>query len=251
MKFPGTPQVDHEQLKTRTIIALDRLGHQKFTSEPGGYSLENWVRGVNLLLDEFEKKIGPENLPPDFAQRRRELAYWLSKPADLSSIDNRLSDLMHEEEEIVRRIKEARARCSSRIEELRTEMAMRSTELEVKKRQLSAMTADRRSDSIFKRLFGGTSAPAVYAIDDEVKEIESRLLILDNGILQEQKSLRSIDERSTESPWVEEWRRLEVLQAKQRELENERLEKSQLAREREELTASIADMISRIPPAEE
>ena len=242
--------MDHEQLKTRTIIALDRLGHQKFTSEPGGYSLENWVRGVNLLLDEFEKKIGPENLPPDFAQRRRELAYWLSKPADLSSIDARLSDLMHEEEGIVRRISEARARCSSRIEELRTEMAMRSTELEVKKRQLSAMTADRRSDSIFKRLFGGNSTLSVDATEDEVAEIESRLRILASGILEEQKSLRSIDDRSSESPWVEEWRRLATLQARLKELENERLEKLQLVREREELTASIAEIISRITPAQ-
>ena len=67
--------MDYNQLKTRTIIALDKLGHQKFSSEPGGYSLENWMKGVNLLLDDFEEKMGAARLPSAYAERRRELTY--------------------------------------------------------------------------------------------------------------------------------------------------------------------------------
>lgn len=250
VKFSEATQVDYDQLKTRTTIALDKLGHQKFSSEPGGYSLENWAKGVNLLLDDFEEKMGAARLPSAYAERRRELTYWLSKPVDLSSIDNSISELMQNEEEIVRKLHEARTRSSSRIDELRTELAMRSAELEEKKRQLSSLASERRSDSIFKRLFGGNSTLSVDATEDGVEEMESRLRVLASGILEEQKSLRSIDKHSSESPWVEEWRRLESLQARRKKLENERLEKLQLVREREELTASIADMISRVSPAE-
>jgi hypothetical protein len=250
VKFIEATQVDYDQLKTRTIIALDKLGHQKFSSEPGGYSLENWIKGVNLLLDDFEEKMGAAKLPSDYAERLRELTYWTSKPVDLSSIDNSISELMQNEEEIVRKLHEARTRSSSRIDELRTELAMRSAELEEKKRQLSSLASERRSDSIFKRLFGGNSTLSVDATENGVEETESRLRALASGILEEQKSLRSIDKHSSESPWVEEWRRLESLQARRKKLENERLEKLQLVREREELTASIADMISRVSPAE-
>lgn len=244
-------QAEFDQLKTRTIIALDKLGHQKFSSEPGGYSLENWVRGVNLLLDDFEGKMGAARLPSDYAERRRELTYWLSKPVDLSSIDNSVDELKQGEEEILRKLHEARTRSSSRIDELRTELAARSAELEEKKRQLSTLASERRSDSIFKRLFRGNPPLSVDDTEKEVEEIEARIHILASGILEEQKSLKSVDEHSSESPWVEEWRRLESLQAKRKELENERLEKSQLVRERKELTASIADVISKIPPAAE
>ncbi|HME18670.1 MAG TPA: hypothetical protein VKF15_02910 [Nitrososphaerales archaeon] len=250
VKLSEATQVDYDQLKTRTIVALGKLGHQKFSSEPGGYSLENWVRGVNLLLDDFEEKMGAARLPSDYAERRRELTHWLSKPVDLSSIDNSISEHTQNEQEIVRKLHEARTRNSSRIDELRTELATRSAELEEKKKQLSSLASERRSDSIFKRLFGGNSTLAVNATESEVEEIESRLRILASGILEAQKSLKSIDKHS-ESPWAEEWRRLESLQAKRKELENERLEKSQLVREREELTASIASTISKIPRVEE
>ncbi len=246
VRFYEAAPMDYNQLKTRTIVALDKLGHQKFSSEPGGYSLENWTRGVNLLLDDFEEKMGAAKLPSDYAERRRELTYWLSKPVDLSSIDNSISEIRQNEEEILRKLDEARTGISSRIDELRTELAMSSAELEREKKRLSSLSTEQRSDSIFKRLFGGKSNPLVDASEKEVEEIESRLRVLANQILEEQKSLKSLQQHSSTSPLVEEWRSLESLQARRKELEDERLEKLQLVREREELTASIADTISRI-----
>ena len=247
VRFSEATPIDNDQLRTRTIFALNKLGHQKFSSEPGGYSLENWIRGLNLLLDDFEEKIGAAKLPPDYANRRRELTNWLSKPVDLSSIDKGISELRQSEEEILRKLDEARTQNSSRIDELRAEMARRSAELEEEKRRVSSIATEQRSDSIFKRLFGGNSKPPVDASENRVEEMESRLRVLANEILEEQKSLKSIEEHSSLSPLAEEWGRLESLQARRRELENERLEKVQLVREREELTASIAETISRIP----
>jgi DNA repair exonuclease SbcCD ATPase subunit len=244
-RFSEPTEEDFDQIKTRTIIALDKLGHQKFSAEPGVYSLENWVRGVNLLLDDFEERMGATRLPSEYAERRRELNYWLSKPVDLSTIDKSISELVQNEDEIVLKLQEARTRSSSKIDELRTELATRSAELEAKKRQLASMASERRTDSIFKRLFGRNPTPPVSATEDEVEEIESKLRSLAKEILEEKKSLKSIDDRSSESPWVEEWRKLESRQSERKVLENERLEKSQLVREREELTTSIADLISK------
>jgi hypothetical protein len=250
-RFSEATQMDYDQLRSRTIIALDKLGHQRFSSEPGGYSLENWIRGVNLLLDDFEERMAAAGLTSDYVARRRELSYWLSKPVDLSSIDKSISELRQKEEEIVRKLHEARTRNSSKIDELRSELAARSAELEKEKRRLSSPASEQRSDSILKRLFGRTSTPPVVASEKRVEEMKSGLQVLTNEIVEEQKSLRSIDQQSSESPWAEEWRMLESVQARRKELENERLEKLQLVREREELTASIADTISRISPPDE
>ena len=246
VRFSEAAPVDHDQLKSRTIIALEKLGHQKFSSEPGGYSLENWIRGVNLLLDDFEEKMGAEKLPSDYSERRREMDYWLSKPVDLSSIDKSIFELKQNEEEILRKFDDARTKSSTKIEELRTELAFVSAELEREKKRLASHATEQRSDSVFKRLFGGNKKPSVDTSESEVEEIESRLHVLDNEILEEQKSLKSIEDHSSVSPSGAEWGKLESLEARRRELENERLEKVQLVREREGLTASIADTISRI-----
>ena len=241
---------DYEQFKARTIIALNKLGHQRLSSEPGGYSLENWIKGVNLLLDDFEEKMGPVKLPLEFVERRRELSYWLSKPVDLTSIDRSISEFVLSEEEIRKKLQDTRRKSSSRIEELRTEQAARTAELEEEKERLSISVPEQRP-SVFRRLFGDNTTHSVDTAESRVEDLESKLRVLSSAMLEEQKSLKSFDQHSSESPWAEEWRRLETLEARRKELEDERLEKLQLVKEREELTASIASLISGISPAKE
>lgn len=250
IRFPETTQLDHDELKTRTIIALDKLGHQKFSTESGGYSLENWVGGMNLLLDEFEEKIGTAKLPLEFAEKRRELTDCLFKPVDLSSIDRSISELRQNEAGVVRKIDEARERTAFRIDELQNELARCSAELKEEKRRLSGATIEQHSGSLFKRLFGGNSNSSADASEDKANELESRVRTLSSGILEQRKSLRSIEQHSSKSQWAEEWKKLESLQVRLKELENERLERIQLVREREEIAASIASMISKISPGE-
>ena len=248
IRIPETPKLDYDQLKSRTIIALNKLGQQKFSTEPGAYSLENWTRGVNILLDEFEGKMGEGKLSPDYVQKRRELIDRLSKPISTLPIDNSISELKQNVADVESRIDSERAQIVSRLVELRSEQDRCSAALVQEQRRISTLTTDRGSNSFFKRLFVGDSKTSAKDTGIQVKELESRLDVLSNEILGQQKLLKSVDQRSPESPFVEEWKALESLQTRLGALESERLERVQLVKEREEITASIANTISMIPP---
>jgi hypothetical protein len=245
-KSSKTTRQEYEELKARTIAALDKLGHQKFSAESGGYSLENWTRGVNLLLDEFEKKVGSTNLPPEYAEKRREMNNCLSKPVDVSSIDQKMSELRKAEAEVSHRIDEARGQASSRIEGLQSELARCSADLAEEKRRLPSTAARQRSAPFLRRLFGGNSKSAAEVSEDKVKELELKLNTLTNEILEQQKSLKLIDQHPRGSPWAEEWAKLESIRPRLKQLEDEKLERMQLVREREEFTKSIASTISGV-----
>jgi len=247
IRYSEPTKLDDEQLKSRTITALDRLGHQRFTLEPGGYSLENWIKGVNLLLDDFEEKVGVDKLSPEYVERRRELSDCLCTPINVSEIDTDIDSARSEEDETLRKLDGTKIQFASRINELQDELARRSAELEAKKKELpSNETARRQSESLFRRIFSRNSAPANDAFE-EVKELESEITTLSNEMHEQQRALKSIERHPWESPCVEEWKKLQVLQAKLERLESEKSEKLQLAKEREELTTSIANAIARIP----
>jgi hypothetical protein len=235
-----------DQLKERTIIALNKLGHQKFSSESGGYSLENWTSGVNLLLDEFEKKVNTARLPSEYFESRRELASLPFKMVDLSQTDNAISDLKRDETGILRKIDESRTQIASRVKELEDETAKCSTELEEKQRPSSAVVPEQGSKSLFRRIFGRNSTTPAGAPTYETDELKARIRTLGNEVLEQKRILASINHHSAESPLREEWEKLESLQTKMKELESTRLEKLQQVREREELTASLARAISGI-----
>jgi hypothetical protein len=243
-KSSRTAQQEYEELKTRTIAALDKLGHQKFSAESGGYSLENWTRGVNLLLDEFEKKVGSTNLPPEYAEKRRKMNDCLSKPVDVSLIDEKMSELRQAQAEVLRRIDEGREQASSRIEGLQSELAKCSADLMEEKRRLSSAAARQQTAPFLKRLFGGNSKSAAEASEDKARELESKLNTLTGEILEQQKSLELIDQHPQGSSWAEEWGKLESIRPRLKQLEDEKLERVQLVREREEFTKSIANTIS-------
>lgn len=248
VRYSEPTKLDAEQFKSRTITALERLGHQRFTSEPGGYSLENWMKGVSLLLDDFEKAIGTEKLPPEYVERRRELTSWLSRPVDVSAIGNSISAVELERDVVTQKIDGAKTQFSSKIVELQDELARRSVELEeAKKRLRPSEGTGRRSESLFNRLFGRRSGPSFEDTAEDIKKLEVEIRLLTDELLEQRKALRSIDRHPSESPCAEEWKMLQSLQARLEGLEAEKSEKLQLAKEREELTASIADTIAKIP----
>jgi uncharacterized coiled-coil protein SlyX len=245
IRIQETPKLDHDQLKSRTIIALNRLGQQKFSTEPGGYSLSNWMKGTNILLDEFEAKIGPGNISEDYVETRSELNSLLARPILTSSIDGSISELKQNIVEVEGKIAEGRARLVSRVAELKSEQDSCTAEL-VREKERAPSQATDNSGSFLKRLFVGDRKTSAKDAG-KIEELESRLEALSKEILEQQKLLKLVNQRSPGSPFAEEWKALDSLQTRLEALESERLEKVQLVKEREEIASSIANTISKIP----
>jgi len=245
IRIQETPKLDFDQLKARTINALSKLGQQKFSTEPGGYALENWTKGVNVLLDEFEEGVGAARLSPDYLASRRELSELLSKPVLLTSVDEDMSELRVNISSIEGKIEAERAQRVSRISELRAAQAKYSDDLEHERRRDADAAAVQSPNSIFNRLLGRGKNQSESA-ESRIEELESKLATLPNEILEQQKQLKTIDLRSSGSLLAEEWNRLDSMQARLKELEKERWDRIELVKERAEATGSIADAISKM-----
>ena len=245
IRIQQAPEPDFGQLKARTINALNKLGQQKFSSEPGGYALENWVRGVNVLLDEFEDKAGATRLTLEYKARRQEMSDYLSRPASTSSIDAEMTELKANMSDIEGRIEAERVRVISRISKLKGDQASLLAELERERGRVGGATAEQRTPSYFVRLFGRKGNPTKNP-ENRINDIESKLAILPDEILNLQRQLKTLDLRSPESPFAEDWKRLDSMRSNMKELENEKFDRIQLVKERAELTGPMADAISRI-----
>ena len=245
IRIQETPKLDFDQLKARTINALNKLGQQKFSTEPGGYALDNWIRGVNFLLDDFEEKVGATKLSPEYLASRHELNERLSKPVPTSSIDEDLSQLNKNISDIESQIEAERALTVSRISELKVAQAKCLGELERERRRVADAAAVQSTNSLFNRLLGRNEAPTREP-ESRIRELESNLATLSSEILEHQKQLNTIDIRTPESRFAEQWNQLESMQTRLKQLEKERSDRIQLVKERAEMTGSIADAISRI-----
>ncbi|HYA55839.1 MAG TPA: hypothetical protein VED22_03475 [Nitrososphaerales archaeon] len=245
IRIQETPELDFDQLKARTINALSKLGQQKFSTETGGYALDNWVRGVNVLLDEFEEKAGVARLSPEYLTSRNELNERLSRPVQVSSIDEDMSQLNTNISDIESKIEAGRALVVSRISELKAARASYSGELERERRRVAEAPAAQNTNSLFNRLLGKNKTPTKDP-ENIIRELESKLAILPDEILEQQKQLSVINAHSPESRFAQEWNQLELMQTRLRQLEEERSDRIQLVKERAEMTGSIADAISRI-----
>ena len=201
---------------------------------------------MNILLDEFEEKAGAAKLSQEYFARRHELNDRLSRPVPTASIDEEISELRKNMSAIESRISAGRARIVSEISELKAEQTRCSGELEREQRRVAGAASEQNADSIFDRLFGRNKSQANNP-ESRIKELESKLAILSNEVLERQKQLKTIDIRSSESGFAEEWDQLESIQTGLVELENERVDRVQLVKERAEVTASMAEAISRIP----
>ena len=244
IRIQETPKLGYDELKTRTINALNKLGQQRFSTESGGYSLDNWVRGVNMLLDEFEEEVGEGRLSPAYLEKRRQLNDYMSRPVSTASMDEEISEARRKAADIDARMSSERARIASEVANLRKEQSRCSEELSREQEISSRQDAARSSRSVFRRLFGGKSKPAAKDPETQVKELQSRLDTLSGEIVEQQKQLELIDKRSTGSPYSSEWEELGSLQARVEALEGERAQKVQQVKEREEIAASFAKEIS-------
>jgi chromosome segregation ATPase len=245
IRIQETPNLDFDQLKARTINALHKLGQQTFSPEPGGYALENWIRGVNVLLDEFEEKAGAARISPEYLASRHNLNDRLSEPIPTSSIDEDISKLRSDMSHIEEKIEAERAPMVSRISELKAMQAECSRDLERERKRVADAPVEQNNNSLFTRLFAKNRTTKNQ--ENKIPELESKLSTLTSEALEHQKQLKMIDLHLPESRLAEAWKQLESMQTRLDELEKERVERTQLVKERAEATGSIADAIARIP----
>ena len=250
IRLQETRKPNYDELKARTINALNKLGQQKFSTESGGYSLDNWVKGVNMLLDEFEEEVGRGWLTPVYLERRRQLNDDLSNPVSTSSLDEEISDLRQKVADAKGRIDSERARIASKVTDLKDEQSRCSAELAREQSRVASGEAVQNSDSIFRRLLRGNPKPAATDPEMRVKELQSRFDAISSEILDQQRLLKSIDQLPVESPLAETWNELQSSQASLDVLEVDRLRIVHFDKEREEITTLIAEAISTMPPVD-
>ncbi len=257
-------EIGFEEIKSRVVVSLDRLGHQRFSLEPGGYSFENWMMSFNLLLDDFEAKVTPERLPQEYFERRLKLTEDLMQPVDTSDLDQEIEKLRNEERQVSLRALDAGLRHrtkrdqevkgnSSTIGSLKKERERYSRELEEKKSLLVEKKKQLKSASLFRKVFSGASSSEISSIQKRIEGLETTLEDLDGKISDLQDWRRGISQNHTQdSVSAGEGERLSMVQSKISELEGQRLVRMQFAEKREEATKLMAEIISGVNlPVEE
>ena len=238
-------------MKTRVVSALDHLGHQTLSNEPGGYDLQSWVKSLNLLLDDFQDKVGPSKLPPEYYAKRSELAEELFKQLDVAKIDGEIETLRREAEEKKDTIEKERQRITDRIAAIGSEKNKDAQALEDARREARELEERRASSSFFSRLLG-RNRDSSDAAQRLVAKLEADLKGLETEMATQQASLDSLAPAGVSQDAGSETslpHRLYEIQARLTELGVQREQKMQLSQERESLTTEFAKMISGVPGA--
>lgn len=245
-------KADLAELKSRTIVALNRLGHQTFSPESGGYGLENWMKSFNMLLDDFQEKMGSEMLPDAFHTRREEVTKSLLRPIDSSAIDNQIEKIRRDEVELRRMIEEERERVAARQNAIESEKLICLRRLEVERRTLEELSSARQSRGFFSRLVGrpDTSSEPVEA---RKRELEAKIQSLDQDLQRLQKIRLSMERQVVPpqgAPHEQIWKDLGALRLRSGELYVRKQEMAQRAAEREQATTALVEIVSKIPVKE-
>lgn len=235
----GAP-LDLEEVKARTLLTLDRLGHQVLSTEPGGYDLEHWIRSLNSLLDDFQEKLGPERTDSGFLETRQRVMGSLAIPPT-GEIESEMQRLAVEEGEATEAIERAKRKAADHLATLKEKRASRESELQERRERLAEMKKARQSRGLFSRVL--RSAPSTAQAEAEVAGLESELQALD-GELERSRRARTAGEG--DPALSEAQKRLEAAAARLAQLQSARQASLQLAAEREAATKAIAGAISAI-----
>jgi hypothetical protein len=251
IKFSEEEHVDFENLKMRVSTALDKLGHQQFSAEPGGYTFHNWMTSFNLLLDDFEEKAGPTNLPKEYYEKRQKLTSDLLKPPDNKELDEEIQKTESEIESVRLRIAGLNERASKRAEQRRNEKATRIEHLREEQTESQRELEDAEDElekgekkkSRFGRLFSGTTSL------EKIREKISSLRARNQKITREIHSLESKSNPEDEQIDAEmegQLSLLEELHQKIADINLRKEEKSQLQEQRVKTTTELSEVISSI-----
>jgi hypothetical protein len=256
---------DLSALRDRTIVSLLHLGEQRFSSEPGGYSFENWMKSFNLLLDDFEDQVGTQNLPKSYFDKRFEMTSSLVRAKNSpSELDIDMSKLREEHARITREIGMAhdRQKTEREISDRKEKIGL----LENEKAQAIELLEEARlnvaqkkkqiadSKKVLRRIFGtssqGDKVP-LQTLEARVVEYERKVELVEKKILEQKKKIEPYekDEEKSSSkavPLVDLQNQFNSIRSKLEELELKQAEKSQLLEERLEITSTLKDEISSL-----
>ena len=243
-------QLDLESTKTRTVSALEHLGQQRFSAEPGSYNVQGWVKSLSLLLEDFESKIGTENLPAEYQTRKEAIMLTFSKPPDNSELELKLEALRREEKETKNRLDRESDRISARLIEVRNDNERQSKILETENAKLAELNEEREQVSFFSKLVG-KRGPPTKTVEDRIAELKSHLSSLEAERTTLGNARDSMDRRpsTAEDPYGRDWKRLDEIGGQIASLEMVIQERMQRAEERAEAASELTRIIAAIPAA--
>ncbi|MDA4122969.1 MAG: hypothetical protein OK456_07310 [Thaumarchaeota archaeon] len=241
-------QPDLDKIKERTVSALEHLGQQKFSGEPGGYDTKSWVKSLKLLLQDFESKVGEDRLTADYTKEKNEVLENLSKDPDTSEIEGQIESIRKEEVEVKNRLDLETDRVAARIVEVRNENERHSKELESEKSKLEKLNEERKQVSFFSKLVG-KKGPSTRPVEDRMTELKLLLASLEAERVSLANARESINRNPTPGtdPYGEDWKRLDEAGKRIGELEAEVKSRMQRSQERADAAERLAKLVSTMP----
>ena len=261
IKYVEEQHLDFEQLKSRAVTSLERLGQQVFSAEPGGYGFEDWMKSYNFLLDDFEEKVGVANLPKEYFDKRVALTSELLTNVETSDIDKETNELQNEEDLIKSRILQQDGERRVHLEAERSVASSKLGTLSKERDEYMRMIDDEKkrthgnkkdsSSSFFKKLFSRSakyegrsdaSNQRISKLESEAKELEQQI----DTIESERSSMNLKADSENKELIQRESARLEEIKARLGELSAIKSERIQIADKRKLVTAELAATVSKI-----
>jgi hypothetical protein len=261
-RFQEVEQLDPAQARVRATLALDRLGHQVISTEPGGYDLEAWTRNVDVLLDDFEEKVGQERVGAEFREASRGAIRQLVRPST-REVDSEIEALREEEQAAKASLAELTKKMAAKLASLREERAACERDLKAERERLADLKEAKQKTSFLSRFVrtGPSTHPAeqkVAALEAKLKDIDDQI---DEYVEKKKRSARAGDASSlrdsvaasdgeatpsSSSSPDDIHQRLEVIYNRLVELQSLKQGMLQLTKEREIAAKKIAAMMSSL-----
>ena len=252
VKLTEEEHVDFDQLKTRVTVALDKLGHQVFAVEPGGYTFHNWMTSFNMLLDDFEERAGPKNLPKDYYDARLKLTADLLKPAETADVDWEIQNMETEinsvnlhMSELTKQVNEKRdgwRERASKIDHLKAELVVSEKKFE---EAMEALAKEKKKRSFFSKVFSSSKNSSAGSAKDQVDSIKTKKDGIEKKIQElESSPIDSVEDLSNNLATLKE--KLDELQQNLADWNSKKEELSQLSEKRVETTSALSKIISAL-----
>ena len=214
------------------------------------------MTSFNLLLDDFEEKCGPVNLPREYFEARLNMSAELQKPIDTSEVDGEIQriekEILSVEEnisEIARRSQkeavEERHEDDSKIQRLKKERTQTDTEIENAQSARDELKK-KVNQSLFKRLFSGSEELRLAQEKQESlttrrEEIETNIRVLEEDRSKRQSAIKNFDHEISDLRLT-----LDGFKRNLGEVESRKQEAMQISDKRREVMKSMSAMISTL-----
>jgi hypothetical protein len=234
---PEESALDFQTLRQRTVQSLDRLGHQLLPFDLA-YGMDNWLKSLNFLLDDFEAKAANwAVLPPSYAAARSDALATFAAPPTFPELEAAIGEARDSRRRAVLAIGDHDSSYfGSRLGGLRAKREGLTSELASERRLLADARSNRRPDGLLKKLFGRGPTPT--------EDHESKVSALEGQVAKVDSDIAATE--ADEAQFKEAKEKLGQAVDKVAELEAKKLERMQLTLERQEATKKLAEAISSL-----